>query len=97
MVWLVQNCRSNNCLSVIPQTPRASGGLRPPGPPTRDLPSTRWGPNSGPQTPRLLTPPLTTNPGPAPAYVHMLTLYNAAKILCPIIISLSFLWGTTNV
>ena len=65
MVWLVQNCRSNNCLSVIPQTPRASGGLRPPGPPTRDLPSTRWGPKSGPQTPRLLTPPLTTNPGSA--------------------------------
>ena len=66
MVWLVQNCRSNKCLSVILQTPRASRGLRPHGPPTRDLPSTRWGPKSGPQTLRLLTPPLTTNPGSAP-------------------------------
>jgi hypothetical protein len=46
---------------VIPQTPRASGELSPPGPPTRALPSTRWGPKSGPQTPRL-----PTNPGSAP-------------------------------
>ena len=42
-------------MSVIPQTPpppppRASGGLGPP---------TLW-------VPRLLTPPLTTNPGSAP-------------------------------
>ena len=44
-------------MSVIPQTPRASGGLSPPGPPTRALPLTRWGPKSGPQTPRLPTPP----------------------------------------
>ena len=42
MVWLVQNC-SNKCL--IPQTPRAyGGGVRPPGPPTRALTWTRWGP-----------------------------------------------------
>ena len=43
-----------NCRSnkcLIPQTPRA-------------LPWTRWG--RGPQTPRLLTPTLTTNPGSAP-------------------------------
>ena len=46
---------------VIPQTPRASGELSPPGPPTRALPSTRWGHKSGPQTPRL-----PTNPGSAP-------------------------------
>ena len=58
MVWLVQNCRSNKCL--ISQTPRASGAhyygsvLDP------------LGTLSGPQTPRLLTPPLTTNPGSAP-------------------------------
>ena len=56
-------------MSAIPQTPRASGGLSPPGPPTRALPSTRWGPKSVPQTPRLLTPPLTTNPGSAPDFV----------------------------
>ena len=36
-------------MSVILQTPRASGGLCPPGPPTPTL--------CGPQTPRLLTPP----------------------------------------
>ena len=51
-------------MSVIPQTPKGSGA--PPVPPTRALPSTRWGPKSGPQTPRLLTPPITTNPGSAP-------------------------------
>ena len=28
-------------MSAIPQTPRASGGLSPPGPPTRALPSTQ--------------------------------------------------------
>ena len=64
MVWLVQNCRSNKCL--ISQTPRASGGFCPPGPTTTALSLTHWGPLSGPQTPRLLTPPLTTNPGSAP-------------------------------
>jgi hypothetical protein len=36
-------------MSVIPQTSRAyggggGGGVRPPGPPTRALPWTRWGP-----------------------------------------------------
>ena len=63
MVWLVQNCRSNKCL--IPKIPRASGGFAPLG----SLPGFYPGPAvtlSGPQTPRLLTPPLTTNPGTAP-------------------------------
>ena len=42
-------------MSVIPKIPRASGGLLcPPGPPTRVLPWTSWGPLA---TPRLLTPP----------------------------------------
>jgi hypothetical protein len=58
---------------VIPKIPRASGGLCPPGP----LPGFYPGPAgtlSGPQTPRLLTPPpLTTNPGSAPDMPPVLT------------------------
>ena len=51
-------------MSVIPQTLRASGGFVPLGP----LKGLCPGPAGliGPQTPRLLTPPLTTNPGSAP-------------------------------
>ena len=56
MVWLVQNCHSIKCLQF----------LKPPGPPTRALHTTRCGTLRGPQTPRLLTPLLTTNPGSAP-------------------------------
>jgi hypothetical protein len=48
-------------MSVIPKIPRASGGLCPPGPPTRVLPWTSWGPSP------THAPPLTTNPGSAPA------------------------------
>jgi hypothetical protein len=47
--------------SPIKLTARASGGLSPPGP----LPGFYPGP-AGDLTPRLLTPPLTTNPGSAP-------------------------------
>jgi hypothetical protein len=57
-------------MSVIPQTPRASGRLGIPGPPTVAVPWTL----SGPQTPRLLTPPLTTNPGSAPGYYDLFAL-----------------------
>ena len=46
-------------MAVIPQTPRASGGLCPPGPTTRALLMTHWGP---------IHTPLTTNPGSAPVY-----------------------------
>ena len=52
-------------MSVIPKIPRASGGKAPLAPyqaSTLD----QLGTLSGPQTPRLLTPPLTTNPGSAP-------------------------------
>ena len=67
MVWLVQNCRSIKCLQFLKPPELRGGGACPPGPPTRALPTTRWGTLSGPQTPRLLTPPLTTNPGSTPA------------------------------
>ena len=67
MVWLVQNCRSIKCLQFLkpPELMRGKG-FPPPGPPTRALHTTRWGTLSGPHTPRLLTPLLTTNPGSAP-------------------------------
>ena len=64
MVWLIQNCRSNKCL--IPQTPRASGGFDPLCP----LPGLYPGPTGDLKTPRLLTSPLTTNPGSAPVSNH---------------------------
>ena len=64
-------------MSVIPQTPKGSGA--PPVPPTRALPSTRWGPKSGPQTPRLLTPPLTTNPGSVPGYIMAVSFISAGN------------------
>ena len=66
MVWLVQNYRSNKCL--IPKIPRASGGKAPPWAPYQASTLDQLGTLSGPQTPRLLTPPLTTNPGSAPDY-----------------------------
>ena len=53
-------------MSVIPQTPRASEGLVPPGPPTGALPWTRWGPWSPDPSPTHAPPPLTTNSGSAP-------------------------------
>jgi hypothetical protein len=53
-------------MSVIPQTPRASGGLAPLGSALDQL-----GTLSGPQTPCLRTPPLTTNPGSDPDIVNI--------------------------
>ena len=61
MVWLVQNYRSIKCLQFLKLPELRRGGLIPPGPPTRALPTTRWGTLSGPQTPRLLTPPPPPN------------------------------------
>ena len=63
MVWLVQNCRSNKCL--IPQTPEFPGGFASLAP-YHGSALVPLGTLSGPQTPRLLTPPLTTHPGSAP-------------------------------
>jgi hypothetical protein len=55
-------------MSVIPKIPRASGGFAP-GAPYKGSNLDQLGTLSGPQTPRLLTPPpLTTNPGSAPDY-----------------------------
>ena len=68
MVWLAQNCRSIKCLQFLKPPELRGGGFAPPhGPPTRALPTTRWGTLSDSQTPCLLTPPLITNPGSAPA------------------------------
>ena len=55
-------------MSVIPKIPRASGGgeALPPWAPYQGSTLCQLGILSGPQTPRLLTPPLTTNPGSAP-------------------------------
>ena len=47
-------------MTVIPKIPRASGG------PYQGSTLDQLGTLSGPQTPRLLTPPLTTNPESAP-------------------------------
>ena len=59
-------------MSVIPQTPRV--------PPVGPLPGlsalVRLGTFSGPQIPRLLTPPLTTNPRSAPVYNVYLPVYD---------------------
>jgi hypothetical protein len=44
-------------------------------PPIRALPWTRW--VRGPQTPRLLTLPLTTNPGSTPDYTCMLGIFQS--------------------
>ena len=62
MVWLVQNCRSNKCLYFLKPPELRGEGFRPPGPPPRALPWTRW----GPQIHLLLTPPLIPNLGSAP-------------------------------
>ena len=64
MVWLVQK---NVCKSSNPQS-------FPPGPLTRALDP--LGTLSGPQIPRLLTPPLTTNPISAPVYNVYLPVYD---------------------
>jgi hypothetical protein len=53
-------------MSVIPIIPRASGGALPPWAPYQGSTLDQLGTLNGPQTPRLLTPPLTTNPGSAP-------------------------------
>ena len=50
-------------MSVIPQTPRASGGLGP-----RGSALGRWGPYAVPIPLAYSHPPLTTNPGSAPVY-----------------------------
>ena len=44
-------------MSVIPQIPRASGGLSPHGPPTRALPWTRWGHSAVPRPLAYSRPP----------------------------------------
>jgi hypothetical protein len=54
-------------MSVIPQTHRASGGAWPSWAPYRGSALDPLGTVCGPQTSRLLTPPLTTNSGSAPA------------------------------
>ena len=65
MVWLVQNCCSNKCLQFL-KSPELQGGFATPCAPYHGSTLDQLGTLSGPQTPRLLTPPLTTNPGSAP-------------------------------
>jgi hypothetical protein len=64
-------------MSVIPKIPRASGG-KPPWAPYQGSTLDQLGTLSGPQTPRLLTPPppLTTNPGSAPGIGSCKTNYH---------------------
>ena len=52
-------------MSAIPKIPRASGGQNPLAP-YQGYTLDQLGTLSSPQTPRLLTPPLTTNPGSVP-------------------------------
>jgi hypothetical protein len=65
MVWLVQNCRSVKCLQFL-KPPELRRGALPPWAPCQGSVYDPLRTLSGPQTPRLLTPPLTTNPGSAP-------------------------------
>ena len=89
MVWLVQNCRSNKCLQFL-KSPELQGPLGP-------LPGFCPGPAGDlkrPQTPRLLTPTLTTNPGSAPEYfVLCIMIHFGIKITC--IIFYIIIWNTT--
>ena len=59
-------------MSVFPQTPRASGGLSPTCALYQGSALDPLGTISGPQNPRLLTHPLTTNPVSAPG-IHLLS------------------------
>ena len=66
MVWLVQNCRSIKCLQFL-KPPELRRGASPPWAPFQGSVYDPLVTLSGPQTPRLLTPPsVTTNPGSAP-------------------------------
>ena len=71
MVWLVQNCCSNKCLYFL-KPPELPGGLSPTWALYQGSALDPLGTISGPQTPRLLTHPLTTNPGSAPG-IHLLS------------------------
>jgi hypothetical protein len=73
-------------MSVIPQTPRASGGLRPLGP----LPGFCPGP-AGELSLAYSRPPLTTNPGSAPELVMILTQDNRSLFRCAIYIYIMYL------
>ena len=57
-------------MSVIPQTPELPGGFALLVP-YQGSALDPLGTLSGPQTPRLLRPPLTTNPGSAPVHLAM--------------------------
>jgi hypothetical protein len=59
-------------MSVIPQTPR----VPPPWAPYQGSALDPLGTFSGSQIPRLLTPPLTTNPRSAPVYNVYLPVYD---------------------
>ena len=67
-------------MAVIPQTPRTSVGLRPPGLPTRLLPWTRWGPQAVPD-PSSTHAPLTTNPESASDYLFVHKVLKLKKYL----------------
>jgi hypothetical protein len=58
-------------MSVIPKIPRASGEALPPWAPYHGFALDQLGTLSGQLTLRLLTPPLTTNPGSAPDLVFV--------------------------
>ena len=75
IVVQINVCNYSNLQSF----PGQGGGASPPGLPTRILPWNHWG--RGPQTPRLLTPPLTTNPGSAPAYIVCYAYLLITKLL----------------
>jgi hypothetical protein len=55
-------------MSVIPKKSPELQEALPPWAPYQGSTLDQLGTLSGPQTPRLLTPPLTTNPGSAPEY-----------------------------
>jgi hypothetical protein len=80
-------------MSVIPKIPKDSGGLCPPWAPYQGSTLDQLGTLSGPQTPRLLTPPLTTNPGSAPVDYHIII---PDVINRPVINVLALTWFIRN-
>ena len=83
-------------MSVIPQTPRVSGGLRPPGP----LPGLCLGPAGDLKRspdPSPTHAPLTTNPGSAPAYSYFCYILTSFRYRCANILDvyLSFVFVCT--
>ena len=65
-LWNSQNTPKNasESVSYLPEIRFRTGGLRPPGPPTRALPWTHWGPRRPPDPLPVVLPPRPPDPLP---------------------------------